>query len=165
MNIQYNFPDLSARRADSFFNMVFASLPMRPSVETTNGVEWRRCSRQGSRYFRFFSRSCASKTLYGSLERLDLASVSVIAKESSDHDHASWLGSIRLETVTNGETILKRCIGLSPRIALQQPSIHCSIIYYVRGFGWVGVAAGNVFTRAFHFDLLHAPRKNRCSHE
>jgi hypothetical protein len=31
---------------DSFFSKVFASLPIRPSAETTNGVKVRRCSRQ-----------------------------------------------------------------------------------------------------------------------
>ena len=56
----------------------FASLPKRPSTETTKGVKSRRCSRQSSRYFFFFSRSCDSMTLWGFHPRWDLASVSVM---------------------------------------------------------------------------------------
>jgi hypothetical protein len=40
------FSHFSASRADSFFRKILASLPSKPSVETTNGEKCRRCSRQ-----------------------------------------------------------------------------------------------------------------------
>jgi hypothetical protein len=46
--------------AECFFNKVLAFLPRRPSVDTTKGEKSRRCSRRGSRYFFFFSRSWAA---------------------------------------------------------------------------------------------------------
>jgi hypothetical protein len=73
----YSFSHLSARAVDSFFSKHFASLPKRPSVETTNGVKCRRCAIQDARYFLLFYFSWDSNTFAGSLERLLLASVLV----------------------------------------------------------------------------------------
>ena len=55
-----------------------ASGPCKPSTEKTRGVKWRRRSRQGARYFVFFSFSCLRRTLIGSWLRYVGASVSVI---------------------------------------------------------------------------------------
>ncbi len=55
------------------------SLPRRrPSVDTMHGVKCRCCLRQAPRYCFCFLRSWAANTLARSLERLDLASTSVI---------------------------------------------------------------------------------------
>ena len=63
--------------AESCLANVFASQPSIPLVEQTKGVKWQRCSRQASRYLRFFSFSCVRMTFLGSRCRYDLASVSV----------------------------------------------------------------------------------------
>jgi hypothetical protein len=72
------FTHFSASMADSFLSKILASSPRRPSIDTTKGEKCRRCSRQAPRYFFFFSRSRADNTLSESLDRLDLASTSVI---------------------------------------------------------------------------------------
>jgi hypothetical protein len=66
-------------------------LPRRSSVETTNGVK-RRSSRHASSSL--FSRSCAAKTLAGSLERLDLSLLSVTQtsmNQSVPWAHNPWI--------------------------------------------------------------------------
>jgi hypothetical protein len=67
---------LSVSRKESLLRSSSASRPINSSVETTKGVKCLRCSRQDCKYF-FFSRSCVARTLWGSWDRYDLASVSV----------------------------------------------------------------------------------------
>jgi hypothetical protein len=58
-----------------------ASHLINPSVETTKGVKClKRCSRQGCKYFFFFSCSCVARTLWGSHEWYDFVSVSATWK-------------------------------------------------------------------------------------
>jgi hypothetical protein len=47
------------------------------SWDTTNGVKWHHCLRHGSRYLRFFSHSCCTRALSGSLWHWYLALVFV----------------------------------------------------------------------------------------
>jgi hypothetical protein len=74
---EYVFCHLLASFAASHLAKVSASQPSKPSVEQTKGVKWRRCSRHGSRYFRFFSFSWVAITFAGSQWQYDLALVSV----------------------------------------------------------------------------------------
>jgi hypothetical protein len=87
-DLEVGFLPFLIKQAGSFFNKVLASsLPRRPFVDTTKGERYRRCSRQGSRCFFFFSRSWAANTLLSALERFDLASTSV--KRTSTMQSAS----------------------------------------------------------------------------
>ena len=74
--------DKHRNEAKPFALVVKAGLDGTGSIRSvhniTNGLKWRRWSRQAARYFRFFSRSCCSRTFFGSLDAYDLASVSVI---------------------------------------------------------------------------------------
>jgi hypothetical protein len=54
-----------------------ASRPIKPTVDTTKVVKCLRCLRQDCNYFFFFLCSCVARTLWGSWDRYDLASVSV----------------------------------------------------------------------------------------
>jgi hypothetical protein len=74
---EYSHSHLLASHKKSLLRSSPASRPINPSVETTKGVKCLRCSRQDCRCFLFFSRSCEARTLWGSQDRYDLASVSV----------------------------------------------------------------------------------------
>jgi hypothetical protein len=66
MTFEYLFPDLVAVLAARTFKTVFASFPIKPSTDTINGVKRGRRLRHGCKYFFFFRRYAALRTLLGS---------------------------------------------------------------------------------------------------
>jgi hypothetical protein len=70
-------PRFLASKAESFFSKVFALLPKTPSIETTNGEKSRRCPRQASRYFFFFSHSWACSDKIEKKERMTVTKQNV----------------------------------------------------------------------------------------
>jgi hypothetical protein len=96
---EYGLSHLSVSRKESLLRSSPASRPINPSVETTKGVKCLRCSRQDCKYFFFFSRSCVARTLWGSRDQYDLASVSVT----------------RMSTMTSVPRVQKPQMRRSPR--------------------------------------------------
>jgi hypothetical protein len=75
---EYGCAHLSVSCRENLLRSSTASRPISLSVETTKGVKCLCCSRQLCKYFFFFSNSCVARTLWGSRDRYDLTSVSVM---------------------------------------------------------------------------------------
>jgi hypothetical protein len=80
----------------SLFNSIFASLPKRPSADTTKREKCCRFSKQGSKYYFVFSCKWAANTLSGFLDFLDFASRSIIL--TSRMQYVPLLQRLRIKT-------------------------------------------------------------------